>query len=406
MPPGIFRITFFWSNAARNILSIPLVIFVFSFQDCYLDRVNDLPLGLLSALLATNQPQAVSNLVQQDTGIAVPFVNQNDPAERQLHELMVADDAALDEVNSWVSTNHIARTNAPAIAELNRRINARFDVVKHGYEGFLRNHPDNARGFLAYGSFLNDIGDEDGSVIQYENSRQLDPKNPAVWNQLANYYGEHGGLTNAFADYTEAIRLDPAEPVYYQNFATTVYLYRKDAREFYGIAEQQVFDKALGLYRQAMKLEPDDLVLATDYAESYYGIKPLRTNDALAAWTNALNITKDDNEREGVRLHLARVKISAGFYDEAQAQLDAVTNPVYGDLKHRLERSLNDHKNPPTNSIPEISPTGVTNGVPSPTNPPPLAPKSVAVMTNVLPAVPKEFDLQIAPPPLREQKPQ
>ena len=169
---------------------------------------------------------------------------------------------------------------------------------------------------------MNDIGDEEGAKVQYENSRQLDPKNPAVWNQLANYYGEYGGLTNAFADYAEAIRLDPTEPVYYQNFATTVYLFRKDAREFYGITEQQVFDKALGLYQQAMKLAPDNLVLATDYAESYYGIRPLRTNDALVAWTNCLNICKDDNEREGVQIHLARIKIAAGRFDEAQAHLE------------------------------------------------------------------------------------
>src|SRR5262249_48372918 len=151
---------------------------------------------------------------------------------------------------------------------------------KHSYENFLHRHPDSARGYLAYGSFLNEIGDEDGAMVQYENSKQIDPKNPAVWNQIANYEGEHGELTNAFTDYAEASRLDPTEPVYYQNFATTVYLYRKDAREFYHITEGQVFDKALGLYRQAMKLAPDDLVLATDYAESYYGIKPLRTNDA------------------------------------------------------------------------------------------------------------------------------
>ncbi|HZL78576.1 MAG TPA: hypothetical protein VFC17_06960, partial [Candidatus Limnocylindrales bacterium] len=294
--------------------------------------MSDLTIGLLSALLSTNQPQAVSNLVQQHTGVSVPLVDVNDPAERELRNLMIGDDAAMDEVNSWISTNSIARTNTPAIEELNQRIIARFDVVKHGYDGFLRNHPDSARGFLAYGSFLNDTGDEDGAKVQYENSRQLDPKNPAVWNQLANYFGEHGGLTNAFADYTEAIRLDPAEPVYYQNFATTVYLYRKDAREFYNLNEQQVFDKALGLYQQAMKLAPQSLVLAVDYAESYYGIKPLRTNDALVAWTNALTIAKDDNEREGVLLHLARVKISAGFYDEAQVHLDAVTNAAFLDL--------------------------------------------------------------------------
>lgn len=391
--------------------------------------MSDLTIGLLSALLATNQPQAVSNLVQQHTGVSLPIVDVNDPAEQGLRNLMIADDAAMDEVNDWISTNNIARTNTPAIAELNQRIHARFDVMKHGYDSFLRNHPDSARGFLAYGSFLNDIGDEDGAKVQYENSKQLDPKNPAVWNQLANYFGEHGELTNAFADYTEAIRLDPAEPVYYQNFATTVYLYRKDAREFYGINEQQVFDKALGLYQQAMKLAPQNLVLAVDYAESYYGIKPLRTNDALVAWTNALNIAKDDNEREGVLLHLARVKTAAGFYDEAQAHLDAVTNAAFLDLKNRLARSLADHKNPPTNSVEEIPTNNVvvstnlaaavtnvvvattnrlpvlTNGLPALTNPPVFPPKIVAVMTNVPPIIPKASDLQAAPPSLREQKP-
>ena len=208
--------------------------------------MSDLTIGLLSALLATNQPQAVSNLVQAQTGISVPVADTKDPAEQELRNLMIADDAALDEVHAWMSTNQIPRTDTNGIAQFRAKIRARYDEMKQAYEGFLRNHPDSARGFLAYGSFLNDIGDEEGAKVQYENSRQLDPKNPAVWNQLANYYGEYGGLTNAFAYYTEAIRLDPTEPVYYQNFATTVYLFRKDAREFYGISEQQVFDKALG----------------------------------------------------------------------------------------------------------------------------------------------------------------
>ena len=378
--------------------------------------MSDLTIGLLSALLATNQPQAVSNLVQQQTGVAVPLVDVNDPVEKQLRDLMIADDAALAEVNDWISTNAIARTNTPAMAAFNQRIVARLDEQKHGYESFLRNHPDSARGFLAYGSFLNDTGDEEGAKVQYENSKQLDPKNPAVWNQLANYFGEHGGLTNAFADYTEAIRLDPTEPVYYQNFATTVYLYRKDAREFYGIGEQQVFDKALGLYQQAMKLAPDNLVLATDYAESFYGIKPMRTNDALVAWTNCLNIAKDDNEREAVQIHLARVKISAGFYDEAQAQLDAVTNRAFADMKARLERSLHDHEYPPTNDVPEIATNSVlvttnslpalTNGVPALTNPAAFSPQNAAVLTNVPPTAATFSNLDATPPALRQPKPQ
>jgi tetratricopeptide (TPR) repeat protein len=315
--------------------------------------VNDLTIGLLSALLATNQPQAVSNLVQQQTGVSVQMVNPNDPAEKELLQLMSDDDTALADVDKWIRDNDAFAAQGAGMskAELNEKIRARFASVKKNYEDFLKRYPDSVRGHLAYGSFLNDIGDEQAAMLQNESARQLDPKNPAAWNNLANYYGENGPITNAFIYYAKAVELNPNEPVYYQNFATMVYLYRPDARQFYGINEQQVFDKALALYRQAMKIAPDNFVLATDYAQSYYGIKPLRTNDALMAWTNALQIAHDDNEREGVLIHLARVKIAAGFYDEAQAHLDAVTNEAFADMRHRLERSLADHKNPPTNSI-------------------------------------------------------
>ena len=315
--------------------------------------MSDLTIGLLSALLATNQPQAVSNLVQQNTGVSVPIANPNDAVEQELQKLMIDDDAATDEVDKWIRDNDAFAAQGAGMskAELNEKIRARFASVKKNYEDFLKRHPDSVRGHLAYGSFLNDIGDEQAAMLQNESARQLDPKNPAAWNNLANYYGENGPITNAFIYYAKAVELNPNEPVYYQNFATMVYLYRPDARQFYGINEQQVFDKALALYRQAMKIAPDNFVLATDYAQSYYGIKPLRTNDALMAWTNALQIAHDDNEREGVLIHLARVKIAAGFYDEAQAHLDAVTNEAFADMRHRLERSLADHKNPPTNSI-------------------------------------------------------
>jgi tetratricopeptide (TPR) repeat protein len=315
--------------------------------------VNDLTIGLLGALLATNQPQAVSNLVQQQTGVSVAITNPNDPVEQELQKLMEDDDAALAEVDQWIQTNNaLAPTGAGESKEaLNQRIHARLDTVRTNYAGFLRRHPDSSRGYMAYGSYLNDIGDEEAGKVQFENASQIDPKNPAAWNNLANYYGENGPLTNAFADYTKAIELDPSEPVYYQNFATTVYLYRKDARAFYSINEQQVFDKALDLYRKAMQLDPDNFSLATDYAESYYGIRPLRTNDALVAWTNALNIAHNGVEREGVFIHLARVKTAAMRFDEARAQLDAVTNAFYADIKNRLERSLAERENAATNTV-------------------------------------------------------
>ena len=318
----------------------------------------------LSVVVATNPPAvAVSNEIQQTTGISVTVPDANDPAEQELQKLMTDDDAAQAEVDKWIRDNSDFSAQGAGVPkdELNRRIMERFAPIRKGYEDFLRRHPDSAHGYLAYGSFLNDIGDEEGSVAQYEKSRALDPKNPAAWNKLANYYGEHGSLTNAFIYYAKAIELNSNEPVYYQNLATTVYLYRKDAREFYNINEAQVFDKALALYQKAVRLDPENFPLATDYAQSYYGIRPLRTNDALVAWTNALQIARDELEREGVYIHLARIKISIGQYAEAQTQLAAVTNADLADMKRRLERSLANSEHPQTNSVTEPTKFDSTN---------------------------------------------
>jgi tetratricopeptide (TPR) repeat protein len=314
--------------------------------------VNELLIGLVGALVATNQPLAVSNLIQQNTGIPVTMVNPSDPAELELQKLMAEDEAALTEVDKWIQGNNAfaAQDAGESKEALNRRIRARLDPVRKEYEDFLRRYPDFARGHLAYGSFLNDIGEEDAAAAEYTKAAQLDPKNPAAWNNLANYCGEHGPITNAFVDYTKAIELNPVEPVYYQNLATTVYLFRKDARAFYGINEQQVFDKALALYRKAIQLAPDDFPLATDYAQSYYGIRPLRTNDVLVAWTNALKIAHDDNERQGVYLHLARIKMAVGRFVEARAHLNDVTNAAFAGLKRRLEDSLAERESAATNT--------------------------------------------------------
>jgi tetratricopeptide (TPR) repeat protein len=313
--------------------------------------MNQLLIGLVSALLATNQPQAVSNLIQQNAGVSVNLPNPNDPAGKELDRLMTEDDAAMAEVDKWIQDNNAfaAQGAGESRAELNKRIMARLNIVRKNYEDLLRRYPDFARGHLAYASFLNNIGDEEAAKVQNEKARQLDPKDSAAWNNLGNYYGENGPITNAFVYYTKAIELDPAESVYYQNLAVMVYLYRTDAKDFYHINEQQVFDKSLALYRKALQFDPDNFPLVTDYAESYYGIRPLRTNDALVAWTNALQVAHNDVEREGVYIHLARIKMLAGRYVEARAQLDAVTNPTYASLKQTVEHAITQRENDATN---------------------------------------------------------
>jgi tetratricopeptide (TPR) repeat protein len=342
--------------------------------------VNELVIGLVGALIATNPPLTVSNLVQEQAGVPVALVNPGDAAEPELRKVMAEDETALDEVDQWIRDNNTfaAQGAGESKEALNRRIRGRLEVVRKGYEDFLRRYPNSARGHLAYGTFLNDIGEEAAALAQCETASQLDPKNPAAWNQIANYYGEHGPLTNAFVNYARAIELNPAEPLYYQNLAATVSLFRKDAMAFYGLTEPQVFDKALALYRKAMQLAPQNFLLAADYAETYYGLRPLRTNEALAAWTNALQIAHDDAQRQGVGIHLARIKMAVGRFAEARAHLETVTNAAFTDARRRLERLVAERENEATNPAAGVA----TNVAAAPTKSPALPTNTLLTATN------------------------
>jgi tetratricopeptide (TPR) repeat protein len=325
--------------------------------------VSTLLIGLLGAAVASNQPAAISNFVEQTTGISAKAVTA---ADAELKKLEEADDAALEEIDGWIRENEKFAAEGAGIpkSELNQRIRKRLDEVRKSYEEFLKKYPTHADGHIAYASFLHDIGDEEEAEAKLEKARELDPNNAAAWNNLANHFGHRGPVKKAFEYYEKAISLDPTEPIYYQNFATTVYLFRKDAREHYGITEQEVFTKALDLYAQAMRLDPTNFLLATDLAQSYYGIRPVRTEDALQAWTNAFKLARDEIEREGVHIHLARFKLNDGRFDEARAHLRAVTNDMYAAVKERLTRNIQERE---TRAKETNSPPVAVEGAPAST---------------------------------------
>jgi tetratricopeptide (TPR) repeat protein len=320
--------------------------------------VSDLLVGLLSAALSTNPPIAVSNLVAEKTGVSIQVVDTNDPVEMAYRRLLQDDDAAEKDIINWTDNDQAfssAGAGGPQFT-LDARIKRRLDGNKTEYEDFIAQHPNHANARLAYGSFLNDTKDEEGACIQWEKARELNPTNPAAWNNLANYYGHNSPVKKAFEYYAKAIELDGNESVYYANLAATVYLFRIDAEEYYHLNETQVFDKALGLYRKAIQLDPDNFVLFSDYAQSFYGTKPPRWQDGLNAWTDALKIAHDDLSREGVYIHLARIHLKLGHYDEAHRYLNMVTNENYATLKSRITRNLNAAISNPATDVPAQAP--------------------------------------------------
>lgn len=326
--------------------------------------MTNLVIAALGAILATNQPVAISNLALSQTGIAISVTDTNDPVTVALEKLMQDDDDVRAEVDKWITENKAFEEKGAGIpkAELNRRIREKFAVIRKGYEALSLQHTNRADILVAYASWLGETGEEEMAIEQLEKARGIDAKDPAIWNNLANLYGHNGEVKKSFEYYAKAIELEPTEPVYYHNFGTTVFLFRKDAKEFYEINEQQVFDKALNLYSNAIRLDPQDFQLAADVAQTFYGIQPPRPEETLRAWTNAFSLASDDLEREGVHTHFARVKIKLGRLAEAEAHLNSVTNGAYTDLKQRLVRNLKEAKANLTNTNAVIQ----TNTLPRP----------------------------------------
>lgn len=302
--------------------------------------------GLLCLWTAASPRAATPKTETAKPGGPAKPAEVTDPVEREYLKLLAEDDAAQKEADKWITDNEKFAAEGAGLSQaaLRAKLEKRFERVEKAYDDFLLHYPKHVRARLAYGGFLNDIGKEFEASEAWEKARELDPSNPAPWNNLANYYGHRGPVKKSFEYYAKAIELRPNEPVYYHNFATTVFLFRKDAQEFYQIDEQKVFDRALELYAKAQKLDSKNFQLATDIAQTYYGIRPPRVKEALAAWDYALGLASDPAEREGVYLHMARVKISAGDFEGARSHLAAVSNESLAALKTRLVKSLADHE--------------------------------------------------------------
>ena len=108
--------------------------------------------------MATNQPEVVSKLLQQTTGISVKVPANNDPVEKELDQILEQDDDAQAEVDKWIRDNEAFAAKGAALPreEMRRKILDRLAPVDQAYQDFLQKHPKNSRARVAYASFLGD----------------------------------------------------------------------------------------------------------------------------------------------------------------------------------------------------------------------------------------------------------
>ncbi|HEY5912508.1 MAG TPA: tetratricopeptide repeat protein, partial [Verrucomicrobiae bacterium] len=207
-------------------------------------------IAALGVSLAANQPAAAGSFIEKRTGMEAPALKPDDPVEKEFRAVMEMDDAAQEEIDRWITDNERFASKGAGVPrdQMRAKILRRLEPVTKAYEDFIKAHPSHSRARVAYASFLGDTQGEEAALAQLEKALAIDTNNPAIYNNLANIYGHLGPVTNAFAFYMKAIQINPLEPVYYHNYGTTVFLFRKDAMEYFQLDEPQVFAKAFSLY--------------------------------------------------------------------------------------------------------------------------------------------------------------
>jgi tetratricopeptide (TPR) repeat protein len=231
----------------------------------------------------------------------------------------------------------LARSNT-SLAQAALR--ARLRRVEAEYRQFVAANPRHASAMTAFGGLLYDTGRVDEALQWWWRAVSVDSSCAKAYNDLATHYGHEGGAAQALRLYDKAIQLEPANPMYRFNWATTCVLFRNDAKAVYGWTPQEIFRQSLEQFRQARNLAPNDPSFATAYAETFYMVPEADWHQAQAAWEFCLRQPITESTRQNVYAHLARVSIHLENFDQARAWLGRIDSDKLLSIRKALERKL------------------------------------------------------------------
>jgi tetratricopeptide (TPR) repeat protein len=210
------------------------------------------------------------------------------------------------------------------------------EQLTHEYESLLKENPDFAAGYAAYGYMLWKINLRKQAVAVLLKANQMDPDVPLVKNELGNYLAEEGKPLEALNYFLAAIRLEPNEPLYHYQLGTLLYEARSDFLRTGEWSRASLDHSMHDAFKKAADLAPDRLEFTYRYAESFYDMQEPDWPGALQAWEGLEARAQSDVERQTMRLHEANVLLYMDKADHARKVLDTVTDPTLADQKQKL----------------------------------------------------------------------
>lgn len=217
---------------------------------------------------------------------------------------------------------------------------AQMQLVCQGYELLLRDNPNYAPGYAAYGTLLRKLGQSKASVAILLRANQLDPDIALVKNQIGNFMAEAARPLEALPYFMAAIKLEPKEPLYHYELGKLLYDSRDDLIKS-GEWTADALDHAMHeAFRQAAELAPNRIEFTYRYGESFYDMENPDWEAALKVWTKLEAQAESDLERQTMRLHIANVLIKQGKPDQARTVLETVSEPALLAQKQKLVAQL------------------------------------------------------------------
>lgn len=212
--------------------------------------------------------------------------------------------------------------------------------VIQGYEGLLRDNPDFAPGYAAYGYLLGKVGMRKESIVHLLKANQLDPDVPLVKNQLGNFLAEEGRPLEALPYFLAAIRLAPKEPLYHYQLGTLLHEARDDFIKSGEWTADGITHSEHEAFREAAELAPDRIEFTYRYGESFYDLTTPDWDGALKVWGMLEEKAPSEVERQTMRLHAANVLLKQGKPDHARLLLNTVIEPSLLAQKQKLVAQL------------------------------------------------------------------
>ncbi|MCZ7554607.1 MAG: tetratricopeptide repeat protein [Anaerolineales bacterium] len=180
----------------------------------------------------------------------------------------------------------------------------------------------NAHAFLQSGEVRRKQGDHEGAIADYTEALRLNPALVVAYNNRGLARREKGDLDGAIADYTEAIRLNPGFAVAYTNRG-------------YMFQEKGDLDGAIADYTEAIRLDPKD---KWPYNRRGYARLVQGDHDgAIADGTEAIRLDPADAlgySNRGIARHLK------GDHDGAIADFDEALRRNPSDMTAYTSREI------------------------------------------------------------------